>query len=51
MMLPVYFMAELSLSIMCLVAAATLMAVGRALIAFLRSRTPQRRRRHGGHGE
>ena len=35
-MIPVYFMAELSVSILCLTASAILAAVGRQLIKYLR---------------
>ena len=36
MMIPVHFMAELSVSILCLTAAVMLVSVGRALIRHLR---------------
>ena len=44
MMIPVHFMAELSVSILCLTAAVTLALVGRALIRYLWRKSDESKR-------
>lgn len=48
-MIPVYFLAELSVSLLCLVTSGVLLAVGRALIKYLKSKTERGEKRRESH--